>query len=334
MTMKNRLNIALLAGGDSSERVISLRSAAQVAAALDRTKYDVYLIDINGTDWGYAAPDGERVQVDRNDFSLTLGGGKIMLDYALILIHGTPGEDGKLQGYLEIMRVPYSSCGMVSTVATFDKRICKRMVEAAGIPTANEVFIRKGEVVDPDVLVARLGLPMFIKPNASGSSFGVTKVADRDAIPAAVEAAMEESDTVLAEEFLAGREIACGLMLTHRRDYTFPLTEIISKNEFFDYEAKYTPGRSDEITPADLDEATAETIRSMARTAYRACDCRGIVRVDFMVRPDGSPAMIEINSVPGMSAGSIVPQQAASAGLSLGELFELVISETWTGIKR
>ena len=203
----NRLKIAFLAGGDSSEREIALQSAAQIEAALDPGKYDVTVIDVRGRDWHYTAPDGRRWQLDRNDFSLTVDGCRREFDYALILIHGTPGEDGKLQGYLDIMGIPYSSCSMTSSVITFDKISTKRAVAATGVGLARERFIRRGDAVDPDALAAELGLPLFVKPNASGSSFGVTRVERAGEIPAAVERAFAESDEVLVEECIRGREM-------------------------------------------------------------------------------------------------------------------------------
>lgn len=315
------MKIALLAGGDSPEREVSLGSAAQVKASLDGAKYDVHMVDVRGGEW---MCDGSRV--DLNDFSL--GGERF--DYALVLIHGTPGEDGRVQGYLDMLGVPYSTCGMVSSVITFDKQLCKRMVESAGVDTAKEVFLRKGELVDTQAIVDALGLPVFVKPNASGSSFGVTKVKRAEDLGAAIDAAFGESGEVLVEEFLDGREVACGLI----GDTLFPLTEIVSHNEFFDYEAKYTAGGADEITPADVEPAIAEKVREMAVRAYRACRCRGLVRIDFMVLNDGRPVMIEVNSIPGMSAGSIVPKQAASIGMPLGELFDRIIAETYVGDRR
>ena len=323
-----RLKIAFLAGGDSSEREIALQSAAQIEAALDPEKYDVTVIDIHGRDWHYTAPDGRRWPLDRNDFSLTVDGCRREFDYALILIHGTPGEDGKLQGYLDIMGIPYSSCSMTSSVITFDKISTKRAVAATGVGLARERFIRRGETVDPAALTAELGLPLFIKPNASGSSFGVTKVHTRDEVLPAIEAAFAQSDEVLIEECIAGREMGCGMMVAGGREYLFPITEIVSKKDFFDYQAKYTEGYSDEITPADIAPEIAEELHRMTRIAYRACRCSGVVRVDFIVTPEGKPYLIEINSIPGMSAGSIVPKQARAMGMSLGEMFDLIIADT------
>ena len=309
-----RLKIALLAGGDSPERGIALQSAAQIEAALDHTKYDITVIDLHGRDWHHTAPDGRQWQVDKNDFSITVDGVRKAFDYALIIIHGTPGEDGKLQGYLDMMGVPYSSCSMTSSVITFDKITTKRTVAGQGINLAREIFLRKGETADPDRVVAEFGLPLFIKPNASGSSFGVTKVHTRD--------------EVLIEECIAGREMGCGMMVAGGREYLFPITEIVSKKDFFDYQAKYTEGYSDEITPADIAPEIAEELHRMTRIAYRACRCSGVVRVDFIVTPEGKPYLIEINSIPGMSAGSIVPKQARAMGMSLGEMFDLIIADT------
>ncbi len=328
--MTEKLSIALLAGGDSSEREIALQSAAQIAAALDPEKYDVTMIDLHGRDWHYTAPDGREWQVDKNDFSLTVAGERREFDYALILIHGTPGEDGRLQGYLDMMGIPYSSCGMTSSVLTFDKVTTKRTLAGRGINLARERFLRRGEAWDAAAIAGELGLPLFVKPNASGSSFGVTKVRTADELPAAVEKAFSESDEVLIEECIAGREMGCGVMIAGGREYLFPITEIVSKKEFFDYEAKYTAGFSDEITPADIAPEVKAELNRMTLEAYRTCRCRGVVRVDFIVTPEGKPYFIELNSIPGMSGGSIVPKQAKAAGMTLGELYDIVIADTCT----
>jgi D-alanine-D-alanine ligase len=324
----SKLRIALLAGGNSSERGIALQSAAQIEQALDKAKYDVKVIDIYHRDWFYTAENGERYPLDKNDFSLTVEGVRYEFDYALIIIHGTPGEDGRLQGYLDIMGIPYSSCSMVSSAITFDKESTKLAVAARGIRVAKEIFLHRGDRVDEEEIVAQLGLPLFVKPNASGSSFGVTRVTEKEQIAAAVEEAFKESDDVLIEEFIAGREMGCGVLITKEREYLFPITEIVSKKAFFDYEAKYTEGMSDEITPADITPEVKEKLNRMTREAYKACRCRGVVRIDFIVMPDGEPCLIEVNSIPGMSGGSIVPKQAKAMGISLGELFDLVISDT------
>ena len=323
-----RLNVALLAGGDSSEREIALQSAAQIASALDATKYDVKVIDLHHRDWVYTAPDGGRYHLDKNDFSLTVEGVRTEFEYALIIIHGTPGEDGKLQGYLDMMGIPYSSCSQVSSTITFDKISTKRAVAGRGIALAREVLLSRGDSVDCEALVAELGLPLFIKPNASGSSFGVSRVTEAEQIPQALALAFSESEEVLVEECITGREFGCGVLITAQKCLVLPITEIVSKNAFFDYEAKYTAGMSDEITPAPISEQLRERLAHDAVEAYKACRCRGIVRIDFIVTEQGTPYMIEVNSIPGMSGGSIVPKQAREAGISLGELYDMVIEDT------
>ena len=322
-----RLKIALLAGGDSPEREIALQSAAQIEAALDHTKYDITVVDLHRRDWHYTAPDGRRWQVDKNDFSITVDGVHKVFDYALIIIHGTPGEDGKLQGYLDMMGVPYSSCSMTSSVITFDKITTKRTL-AGRVNLAREIFLRRGEAFDAAKIVADLGMPLFVKPNASGSSFGVTKVHTPEELPAAIDAAFAQDDEILIEECIAGREMGCGMMIAGGKEYIFPITEIVSKKDFFDYEAKYTAGYSDEITPADIAPEVRAELNRMTREAYKVCRCSGVVRVDFIVTPAGKPYLIELNSIPGMSAGSIVPKQAREMGMSLGELYDIIIADT------
>lgn len=323
-----RLHIALLAGGNSSERGIALQSAAQIAAALDQEKYDVKVVDLHYRNWTYTAPDGKSYEVDKNDFSIEVDGVKRPFDYALVIIHGTPGENGMLQGYLEMMGIPHSSCSTTSSVITFDKISTKRAVRDCGVNLARELFLRRGDSVDVDAIVEELGLPMFVKPNASGSSFGVSKVSRREDLERAVELAFTESDEVLIEEAIVGREMACGVLVTKKQTLLFPVTEIVSKKEFFDYEAKYEAGMSDEITPADISDEVLRELNRMTLAAYKACRCSGVVRVDFIVTESGKPYMIELNSIPGMSGGSIVPKQAREIGLSLGELFDMVIEDT------
>lgn len=319
-------NIALLAGGNSSEREIALQSAAQVAEAFDRELYNVWLIDVYGRNFTYRNAEGEW-KVDLNDFSLTVGTERVEFDFAYIMIHGTPGEDGHLQGYLEMMGVPFSSCDMVSSVVTFDKITTKRAVADTGVGLAKGILLRDGDWIAPDAIVAELGLPLFVKPNASGSSCGVTKVKSSEELPEAIFKAFDESSEVLIEEFIAGREMACGVLVTAEKEYLFPITEVVAKNEFFDYEAKYTAGMSDEITPADITPEIAEKLHEMTLAAYKACRCKGLARVDFIVTPEGEPYMIEINTIPGMSGGSIVPKQIRAAGMTMTEVLTLVIED-------
>lgn len=326
--MEKRLNIALLAGGNSSEREIALQSAAQIYEALDKERYNIFLVDLYHRDWSYTHTDGTKWQVDKNDFSITVQGEKTTFDYALILIHGTPGEDGKLQGYLEMMEIPFSSCSMTSSVITFDKMTTKQTLRGK-VNLARERFLRRGEAYNGEEIVAELGLPLFVKPNASGSSFGVTRVVELNELDEAIHLAFTESEEVLIEECITGREMGCGVMIAGGKEYIFPITEIIAKNAFFDYEAKYTAGMSDEITPADITDEVKRELNRMTLEAYRACRCSGVVRVDFIVTEEGKPYLIEVNSIPGMSGGSIVPKQARAMGISLGELYDLIIEDTY-----
>lgn len=326
--MEKRLNIALLAGGNSSEREIALQSAAQIYEALDKERYNIFLIDLYHRDWSYTHTDGTKWEVDKNDFSITVQGKKTTFDYALILIHGTPGEDGKLQGYLEMMEIPFSSCSMTSSVITFDKMTTKQTLRGK-VNLARERFLRRGEAYNGEEIIAELGLPLFVKPNASGSSFGVTRVTKAEELDEAVRLAFTESEEVLIEECITGREMGCGVMIAGGKEYIFPITEIIAKNAFFDYEAKYTAGMSDEITPANITDEVKCELNRMTLEAYRACRCSGVVRVDFIVTEEGKPYLIEVNSIPGMSGGSIVPKQAREMGISLGELYDLIIEDTY-----
>lgn len=319
-------NIALLTGGDSSEWQIALQGAENIGNALDRSRYTPYTIVLRNGHWTYTAPDGTKSELDRNDFTLPVAGRKIKLDYALIVIHGTPGEDGRLQGYLDMMGIPYSSCGFVSSVLTFDKAACKRAVAGSGIHLAKEILLNKTSEIDPAAIVTELGLPLFVKPNASGSSFGVTKVKKQNELLPAITEAFKESDQVLMEEFIEGREISCGVMIAGGKEYIFPITELVCQSEFFDYKAKYQ-GFSNEITPADLPEAIRKEVNRLTLIAYKRLNCRGVVRIDFIVKGE-TPYMIEINTIPGMSSHSIIPQQAATMGMSLTELFNLIIDET------
>ena len=330
--MLKKLNVALLAGGNSSEREIALQSAAQVVAAFDAEKYNVWLVDVCGRKFTYRTAEGVEYGVDLNDFSLTVEGTKTLFDYAYIMIHGTPGEDGHLQGYLEMMGVPFSSCDMVSSVITFDKITTKRAVAHTGVGLAKDILLREDDWIAPEAIVAELGLPLFVKPNASGSSCGVTKVKRVEELPEAIFKAFEESSEVLVEEFVAGREMACGVLVTADKEWLLPITEVVAKNEFFDYEAKYTAGMSDEITPADIPAELADRLHEMTLAAYKACRCRGLARVDFIVTPEGEPYLIEINTIPGMSGGSIVPKQLREAGISMTEALTAVIEDTYEAV--
>ena len=326
--MNRRLNIAFLAGGDSSEREIALGSAAQTIKAFDEKKYAVYMIDVHCGKWTYKSEDGREWLVDQNDCTLTIDGTKVVFDYAYIMIHGTPGEDGKLQALLQMQHIPFSTGDMASSVITFDKTTCKLAAARTGVALAREVLLCQDQEWSADEIIEQLGLPIFVKPNASGSSCGVTKVNSKEGIAEAVAKAFTESSEVLIEEMISGREVACGVLITKKREYLLPVTEVVSKNEYFDYEAKYTPGMATEITPADLSEDIVAKLHHYTRAIYRACRCRGLARVDFIITADGTPYMIEINTVPGMSSGSIVPKQLRAAGYELSDILDEIIEDT------
>lgn len=319
--------IAIAAGGDSSEFGISVKSAATVNKALSG-KYNVYTIMIRGTNWYWEDGKGRYHSIDKNDFSLIVDEKRIRFDGVFIAIHGTPGENGLLQGYFDMLRIPYTSCDAFSSALTFKKQACKAVLRDHSFNMAEAVFIRKGDQIVPENILKITGLPCFVKPNDSGSSFGVTKVKAAEGLMSAIEAAFSESNEVLIERFLNGREVACGVLKTRNKAIVMPVTEIISKNEFFDYEAKYTPGKSDEITPAQLPAEVTAEIQRMSLQVYEVLGCNGIVRVDFIVVGD-KPYFLEINTVPGMTEESIVPKQAAAYGITLEELFGLAVEDMW-----
>jgi len=315
--------IAIVAGGDSSEFEISVKSAGEVEKALS-SAYRAYIIIIKGTDWYWEDKKGRFHSIDKNDFTLSTGDQRIKFDGVFIAIHGTPGENGLLQGYFDMMGIPYTSCSSFCSALTFNKQACKLYLKEYGITMAEAVLIRKGENLDPVKLVAQAGLPCFVKPNDSGSSFGVTKVKKTEEMLPAINTAFKESNEVLIEAFMNGREVACGVIKTKNKTIVLPVTEIISKNEFFDYEAKYTPGRSEEVSPADMPEAITNEIQSISRYIYDVLGCKGIVRVDFIVIGE-KPFFIEINTIPGMTKESLVPKQAAAAGISLEQLYSMAV---------
>lgn len=332
--MKNRKIVAVIAGGNSSEDVVSFKSAAQVFGAIDRSLFEPYLVVMKGTTWVVRPQEGsdELAPVDLNDFSFTnRQGNRVRMEYALIMIHGTPGENGVLQGYFEMMGIPYSTCDVETSALTFNKSLCKKIVAGEkGIHLAREILIRRGdEIPSADDIVRQLALPLFVKPNASGSSFGVTKVKEASNLLPAIEKAFEESDEVLLEQFIEGREFSCGMMVIDGKEWILPVTELITDNEFFDFEAKYTDGKCNEVTPADLPAELVKELNIATASAYYALKCRGVVRVDFIIhKKTNVPYFIEVNTTPGMSANSIVPAQWREAGLTMTEAFTMIINET------
>lgn len=317
--------IAIAAGGDSPEYEVSVKSAIEVSRALS-PRYRVYIIIIRGSDWYWEDERGRYHKIDKNDFTLVIDDSHIRFDAVFIAIHGTPGENGLLQGYFDMLCIPYTSCDAFCSALTFNKQACKLFLKEYLIPMAEAVMIRKDDHSDLPAIMRHLGLPCFVKPNDSGSSFGVTKVREKEELVAAVEKAFRESDEVMIEAYLKGREVACGVVSTRSRALVLPVTEIISKNEFFDYEAKYTPGRSEEITPAMIPVKISDEIQKLSLRIYNLLGCKGIVRVDFII-VDDEPVFLEINTVPGMSAESIIPKQARAAGIELEDLYSMVIED-------
>jgi D-alanine-D-alanine ligase len=318
-------NIAIVAGGDSSEYEISIESADQLMGILDKSKYKGYIVSIRNNLWEVQHPSMGNHTIDRNDFSFEYEGVKVIFDCALIAIHGTPGEDGKLQSYFDLLKIPYTTSGVLTSALTFNKYTCKAFLNNFGINTAKAILVRKGSDVKPDYIAKELGLPCFVKPNNGGSSFGVTKVASADKIMDALDSAFKEDDEIIIEEFLSGMEVTCGLLKTREKEFILPLTEIVSKTEFFDYDAKYK-GMADEITPARISKDIEKLVKDTSSFIYDVLNCKGIVRIDYIFSK-GKLYFLEVNTVPGMSKNSIVPQQARAAGLDLGELFSLVIED-------
>ena len=317
--------IAIVAGGDSSEYEISVKSAVAVSNALS-SRYIVYIVMIRGTNWYWEDSKGRYFNIDKNDFSLVTDEYRIKFDCVFIAIHGTPGENGLLQGYLDILGIPYTSCGAFCSALTFNKQACKMYLKEYQIPMADAILIRKGDTLDPVSIVGHTGLPCFVKPNNSGSSFGVSKVRKKEDLLSAIEIAFKESNEVLIEAFLEGREVACGVVKTSSDSYVLPVTEIISKNEFFDFEAKYTDGVSDEITPAEMSSEITYEVQRLSSLIYDLLGCKGIVRTDFIV-VDGRPYFLEINTVPGMTRESILPKQIAAGGIAPDDLYSMIIED-------
>ena len=322
-------NIAIITGGDSSELVISLKSAGQVRQHIDADKYEAYLVYIREDDWHVkTGPDDEvEIPVNKNNFSFNLEGREIRFDYAFIAMHGPPGEDGKLQAYFDLLHIPYSSSGVLSLALTFNKYACKNILSQAGILSADAFLIKKSMKWDADTIIKRTGLPCFTKPNSGGSSFGVSKISHPEELEAAVHKALEEDSEVLVESFIPGREFTCGALRTGGREFTFPVTEVISKNEFFDYEAKYTKGMATEITPAQIPAELTRKCQSMTAKIYDVLDCRGLVRIDFIIH-EGEPYFLEVNGIPGMSEMSIIPIQLRFLGHTEKEIYNLIIEDS------
>ncbi len=320
-------NIALVTGGFSGEAVISYKSAVTIDNNLDREKFDVYKIDVRPEGWFYEL-EGRKIEIDKNDFSLLLDGRRIEFDAVFIGMHGTPGEDGKLQGYFDTLNIPYTSCDAATSALTFNKRFTVAIAAFSGINVAKSEVLIKNNFQSPDEVANKLRFPVFVKPNNGGSSIGMSKVNQlSDEFGTAIEKAFKEDDQVLIEEFIAGREFTVGVFKTKGNIIVLPITEVISQKDFFDYEAKYE-GASSEVTPAEVDEGAADKIRDAAKKIYQVFNCRGVVRIDFIYNEEAKqPFMLEINTIPGQSEASIVPQQVRAMGWSLKEFYTKLVEE-------
>lgn len=324
--MSRKPNIAVIAGGDSSEFVVSVNSGKNVFNAIDTSKYIPWLVQMKDREWIVLDNNKPIAEIDKSDFSFTFNGEKVNIDFAYITIHGTPGEDGILQGYFDILKIPYSTCDVHSSSLTFNKWFCSNYLRSFDIKMAPSIKITKGELIDSDKIANQLGLPVFIKPNAGGSSFGITKVKTTEDIEPAIKKAWEESDEALVEQFIAGTEYTCGLVKIKGENMVFPVTEVLPKNEFFDYEAKYTPGATEEITPARLPKDLFEECQRISSEIYDLCRCSGIVRVDYILK-DNQFYFLEANTTPGMTSTSFIPQQIAAMDLTLMEVITRIIDD-------
>ena len=331
---QEKRKIAIVCGGDSSEHDVSLRSAQGLYSFFDKDRYDVYIVEMKGLDWNVDLGDGTTSRIDLNDFSFKNNGHKIFFDYAYITIHGTPGENGILQGYFELIGIPYSTSGVLVEAMTFDKFVLNQYLRSYGVTVADSLLIRKGyeEVVSDDEVEERIGMPCFVKPAADGSSFGVSKVKNKDQLAPAIRKAMLESSDVMVESYLEGTEISIGCYKTREKSVVFPATEVVTSNEFFDYDAKYN-GQVQEITPARINDDTARRVADLTSHIYDILHCNGIIRIDYIISKgkgkDGQEVdkinLLEINTTPGMTLTSFIPQQVKAAGLKMSDVLTDII---------
>jgi len=319
-------NIAIVCGGDSSEHDVSLRSAQGLYSFFDKERYNVYIVDIKGQDWHVELPGGITARIDRNDFSFVEDGKAKWFDYAYITIHGTPGENGILQGYFDLIGIPYSTSGVLVEAMTFDKFVLNQYLRGYGVAVADSLLIRQGyeQLVSDDEIEQRIGMPCFVKPAADGSSFGVSKVKNKDQLAPAIRKAMLESDEIMVEQFLEGTEISIGVYKTREKSVVLPATEVVTQNEFFDYDAKYN-GQVQEITPARLSEDVTRRVREITSHIYDILHCNGIIRIDYIISKDGKIFMLEVNTTPGMTPTSFIPQQVRAAGLDMKDVLSDIV---------
>lgn len=320
--------IAIIAGGDSSEYEVSMNSAKGIYSFIDKEKYNLYLVELTRQKWEAILTDGSRTPIDKNDFSFMENGVKVKPDFAYITIHGTPGENGILQGYFELLGIPYSTCDVLVSALTFSKFTLNQYLKSFGVRVAESMLVNKHHEVSEDLIIEKIGLPCFIKPNASGSSFGVTKVKTREQIRPALEDAFEESDDVMIEAFMDGIELANGCYKTKEKSVVLPITEVVSQNEFFDYNAKYK-GEVTEITPARLSPELTDRVQKLSSAIYDILKCKGIVRIDYIITEGEKINMLEVNTTPGMTATSFIPQQVRAAGLDIKEVMTDIIENAF-----
>lgn len=323
-------NIAIVCGGDSSEHDVSIRSAQGLYSFFDKERYNIYIVDVKGQDWHVNLPNGTTAPIDKNDFSFVLDGKAVVFDYAYITIHGTPGENGVMQGYFELLHIPYSTSGVLVEAMTFDKYVLNNYLRGWGVNVAKSILVRRGEEsrYSDEFIEKEIGMPCFVKPAADGSSFGVSKVKNVDQLAPALRVAFMESDEVMIESFLQGTEISIGCYKTREKSVVFPATEVVTSNEFFDYDAKYN-GQVQEITPARIAPETAKRVAEEVSHIYDILHCNGIIRIDFIISKDADGNdkinMIEVNTTPGMTATSFIPQQVRAAGLDIKEVLTDIV---------
>ncbi|MDL2322803.1 D-alanine--D-alanine ligase [Bacteroidales bacterium OttesenSCG-928-A17] len=320
----NKKNIAIVAGGYSSEYVISLKSAEGIYSFIDPDRYNLYIVLITKDKW-IVQKDGKEFSVDKNDFSFIEDGQKTNFDFAYITIHGTPGENGLIQGYLQMLDIPFSCCDVLAASLSFNKFVCNQYLKTYGISIADSIWLKTGESVESDEIVNKLGLPVFVKPNDGGSSFATTKVNEKEKLQEAIALAFGEGKEVIIEQFIPGTEVTCGCYKVGGKETVFPITEVVSKNEFFDFDAKYNPASVEEITPARISPELTEKIQKMTSRVYDYLGANGIIRVDYIITPAGEVKMLEVNTTPGMTKTSFIPQQIRAAGLDIREVMTEII---------
>ena len=323
-------NIAIVCGGDSSEHDVSMRSAQGLYSFFDKERYNIYVVDVKGQDWHVDLQNGDMAKIDKNDFSFKMDGKTVTFDYAYITIHGTPGENGLMQGYFELLHIPYSTSGVLVDAMTFDKYVLNNYLRGFGVNVAESVLLRRGEEdkYSDEEIEKRIGMPCFVKPAADGSSFGVSKVKNADQLAPALRVAFMESDEVMVESFMKGTEISIGCYKTRDKAVVFPATEVVTSNEFFDYDAKYN-GQVQEITPARLSPETTKRVEEETSRIYDILHCNGIIRIDYIISKDADGNdkinMLEINTTPGMTATSFIPQQVRAAGLDIKDVLTDIV---------